>query len=57
MGLLVAEGVDPSKILYYICAMRDTFIRLSFRTLQKHTATLQELNGSHLSEKDQEGSS
>ena len=26
MGLLVAEGVDPSKILYYICAMRDTFI-------------------------------
>ena len=38
-------------------AMRDTFIRLSFRTLQKHTATLQELNGSHLSEKDQEGSS
>lgn len=38
-------------------AMRDTFIRLSFRTLQKHTATLQELNGSHLSEKNQEESS
>lgn len=26
MGLLVAEGIDPSQILYYICAMRDTFI-------------------------------
>lgn len=25
-GLKVAEGVDPSKVLYYICAMRDTFI-------------------------------
>ena len=26
MGLQVAQGVSPSKILYYICAMRDTFI-------------------------------
>ncbi len=25
-GLLVAEAVDPEKVLYYICAMRDTFI-------------------------------
>lgn len=25
-GLLVAEAVEPSKILYYICAMRDTFL-------------------------------
>lgn len=25
-GVKVAEAVDPSKILYYICAMRDTFI-------------------------------
>ena len=25
-GLKVAEKVDPSKILYYICAMRDTFM-------------------------------
>jgi sulfite reductase (ferredoxin) len=25
-GCKVAEAVDPSKILYYICAMRDTFM-------------------------------
>lgn len=25
-GLKVAEAIDPDKILYYICAMRDTFI-------------------------------
>ena len=25
-GLKVAEAVEPSKILYYICAMRETFI-------------------------------
>lgn len=26
MGLPVAQDVSPSKILYYICAMRDTFL-------------------------------
>lgn len=26
LGLKVAEKVDPSKILYYVCAMRDTFM-------------------------------
>ncbi len=25
-GLQVAEAVEPKKVLYYICAMRDTFI-------------------------------
>ena len=25
-GLQVAEAVEPSKVLYYVCAMRDTFI-------------------------------
>lgn len=37
-------------------AMRDTFLRLNFRTLEKRTASLQKLNGSHLSEQDREES-
>ncbi len=40
-GIPITAPVSP----FSLSAMRDTFIRLSFRTLQKKTASIEQLNG------------
>lgn len=52
-GIPITAPVSP----FSLSAMRDTFIRLSFRTLQKKTASIERLNGVSISASEKESTS